>query len=171
MTVTIYHPNQKHFMPILGAVCSIGLASFMVTDRKASIPISLICVFAVLMSAILVAGVNAQYRSCITCGPDAIKYSLPHASVVAFMLHPFRLRRGALPYSAIRGVETRRMGTKFGLCTLVCLVQDDRPRATFAISAAGDHQWIDDFAADVARRARVQVVDHGLVSAFGANKW
>ncbi len=168
MTPTTYRPNSKaNVWPIaLLAVATVGLLLLMLH----TMPLAICAAFAGLMSVIVLAGLNASMRSLLTCGPDAVQYCLPEVTALAFMLHPFRMRRGALPYAAIRGVETRRVLGKF-VSTSVCLVQNNQLRTTFAMSAPDDHQWIVDFAADVARRAGVPVVDRGAVSGLRALKW
>jgi hypothetical protein len=127
-------------------------------------------VFWLVFLAIMIAGVRLNYLMVITCGPEACRYRLPHASTWDFFRRPFALRTGEIPYSMISGVEKRRESLrKWGLtCSAVCLIVRDQPLRTFVRGGVGDHQWVEAFARDIAARAHVPLVDRGTAPSMWA---
>ena len=140
---------------------------------KLWLPILLCFAFSILMALVSLAGARRSTRSQIACHFKSITYCLPPST---FWRNPLGMQTGEIDYASIRGVEIRseRLRAKSFRMTYrsVFLVRDGAPRETFARSNVDDHKWIENFARDAAQRAKVELVDRGLIDAtyHGMNK-
>ena len=187
---TIYRPRQRsnallYAIALLWVAAPLFMLSGMLTwqpkeprlpppdPSKLWLAIVLSAAFSILMALITFAGARRSAKSRICCGPQSITFCLPPKS---FWRNTLGMQTGIIDYGSIRGVEIRRERLRAKRVTMtyrsVCLLRDGAPRETFARSNVDDHQWIDDFARDAARRANLEVVDRGEIDATyeGMNK-
>jgi hypothetical protein len=113
----------------------------------------------------LASALSAALRSFIACGEEAVRFQVEPQSAWQVILLPFKLYRGAIPYNAIRRVETRQkfVDGRYRR-TVISVIFTDNRRVTIAGSSVGDHDWVQNAAREIAVRADVPKIDFGTKS-------